>query len=173
MILLATWKAAQRFKETFSEEVAPFPVRYQGEASTSSLIGWLKDTPNAVLVGTRSLWEGVDVAGEALSLVIVDKVPFPPPTDPVIEKLCEKAGSAWFPEVSLPKAMLAIRQGLGRLIRRHDDRGIMAILDSRITTSTWGSAIRKAVPRGTPTTSDVQEVEEFFSRFPGVGPRAA
>ena len=75
--------------------------------------------------------------------------------------------------MSLPKAMLAIRQGLGRLIRRHDDRGIMAILDSRITTSTWGPVMRKAVPRGTPTTSDVEDVEEFFSRFPGVGPRAA
>jgi ATP-dependent DNA helicase DinG len=172
LILLATWKAVQRFKEEFSEMVS-YPVRFQGEASTSALICWLRDTPNAVLVGTRSLWEGVDVAGDALALVVVDKVPFPPPNDPVIEKLCQKAGSAWFMEVSLPKAMLAIRQGLGRLIRRHDDRGVMAILDSRIATSTWGPAMRKAVPRGAPTTSDVEDVEEFFSRFPGVGPRAA
>jgi hypothetical protein len=102
LILLATWRAVQRFKESFPGEVASasLPVKFQGEESTSSLIKWLRDTPGAVLVGTRSLWEGVDVAGEALSLVIVDKVPFPPPNDPVIAKLCEKAGSRWFMDVS-------------------------------------------------------------------------
>jgi ATP-dependent DNA helicase DinG len=161
LILLATWKAVQRFKDVFGSLV-PYPVRFQGDGSTSTLISWLRDTPNAVLVGTRSLWEGVDVAGDALSLVIVDKVPFPPPNDPVIAKLCEKAGSQWFMEVSLPKAMLAIRQGLGRLIRRHDDKGVMAILDSRMTTSTWAPAMRRAVPRGAPITDDVIDVAEFF-----------
>lgn len=165
LILLATWKAVQRFKERFPEEVAPasLPVKFQGEESTSSLIKWLRDTPKAVLVGTRSLWEGVDGPGEALSLVIVDKVPFPPPNDPVIAKLCEKAGSRWFMEVSLPKAMLAIRQGLGRLIRRHDDIGVMCILDSRVTTSSWGPAIRRAIPEGAPITDNIADVEEFFS----------
>jgi ATP-dependent DNA helicase DinG len=163
LLLLATWRAVERFKEEFS---VPYPVRYQGEASTSALISWLRDTPNAVLVGTRTLWEGVDVAGDALSLCVVDKVPFPPPNDPVIEKLCQKAGSGWFMEVSLPKALLAIRQGLGRLIRRHSDRGVMAILDSRVTSSRWAPVIRRAIPKGAPITHDVLDVEEFFSRGP-------
>jgi ATP-dependent DNA helicase DinG len=166
LILLATWKAVQRFKEDFRERVAPYPVRFQGEESTSKLIAWLKETPNAVLVGTRSLWEGVDVAGDALSLVVIDKVPFPPPNDPVIAKLCEKAGPKWFMEVSLPKAMLAVRQGLGRLIRRSDDRGVMAILDSRVSNSRWGGKVRSALPDGACVTGDLGDVAGFFGSDP-------
>jgi ATP-dependent DNA helicase DinG len=165
MILLSTWKAVQRFKEEFPART-PYPVRFQGEGPTSALIAWLKETEGAVLVGTRSLWEGVDVAGEAVSLVVVDKVPFPPPGDPVIEKLTEKAGSKWFSEVSLPKAVLATRQGVGRLIRRDDDRGVMAILDSRVATKGWGAMIRASLPEGAPITYEMADVEKFFGESP-------
>jgi ATP-dependent DNA helicase DinG len=86
LILLSTWKALKRFRDGFEEARRPYPVKFQGDESPSRLITWLKTTPGAVLVGTRTFWEGVDVPGEALSLVVIDKVPFPPPSDPVVQE---------------------------------------------------------------------------------------
>ena len=84
-------------------------------------------------ISDRLIKQRSSVSGKALSLVVIDKVPFPPPSDPVVKKLCEKAGSRWFSEVSLPRAQMSLQQGGGRLIRTHDDRGVIAILDSRIS----------------------------------------
>ena len=158
MVLLSTGRAVSAFKESFS---ADRPVRYQGEDSPSRLVRWLKETEGAVLVGTRTFWEGVDVAG--LSLVVIDKVPFPPPDDPVIEALCKKAGKNWFREVSLPKAQVAMRQGSGRLLRSVDDRGVIAILDPRMDQKNWGSAVLRSLPDA-PTTNSLTEVRKFFER---------
>lgn len=158
LILLSTGRAVSAFKESFS---ADNPVRYQGDDSPSRLVRWLKETEGAVLVGTRTFWEGVDVSG--LSLVVIDKVPFPPPDDPVIEALCKKAGKNWFREVSLPKAQVAMRQGSGRLLRSVDDRGVIAILDPRIDQKNWGNAILRSLP-GAPVTNAVPEVRKFFKR---------
>ena len=165
LVLLSTGRAVSAFKDSF---LADRPVRYQGEDSPSRLVRWLKETEDAVLVGTRTFWEGVDVSG--LSLVVIDKVPFPPPDDPVIEALCKRAGKNWFREVSLPKAQVAMRQGSGRLLRGADDRGVIAILDPRIDQKNWGKAVLRSLPNA-PTTHDLHEVRKFFERV-SVGKRS-
>ncbi len=117
----------------------------------------------AVLVGTRGFWEGSDVPG--LSLVVVDRAPFAPPDDPVIKKLVELAGDSWFQHVMLPKAQVAMRQGAGRLMRRPDDRGVIALLDPRISRKGWGKSILACLPPA-PQTSSLGEVERFFRGHP-------
>jgi ATP-dependent DNA helicase DinG len=158
LILLSTGRAVRAFQESFQTD---YPVRYQGEDSPSRLVRWLRETEGAVLVGTRTFWEGVDVPGEALSLVVIDKVPFPPPDDPVIAALTEKAGKNWFREVSLPKAQVAMRQGTGRLLRTAADRGVIALLDPRLNHKNWGKAILHSLPPA-PITTDLDEVRRFF-----------
>ena len=158
LILLSTGRAVRAFQEAFNTE---HPVRYQGEDSPSRLVGWLRETEGAVLVGTRTFWEGVDVPGEALSLVVIDKVPFPPPDDPVIAALTEKAGKNWFREVSLPKAQVAMRQGTGRLLRTTTDRGVIALLDPRLHQKNWGKAVLHSLPPA-PRTDSLDDVRRFF-----------
>jgi ATP-dependent DNA helicase DinG len=106
----------------------------------------------------------VDVPGEQVSLVVIDKVPFPPPDDPVIAALTEKAGKGWFREVSLPKAQVAMRQGAGRLMRRPDDRGVIAVLDPRVRRKGWGAAVVASLPAAPPTGS-LEEVRSFFASW--------
>jgi ATP-dependent DNA helicase DinG len=167
LILLSTWKALKRFKEKFQKFVGPTsPLKFQGDAGSGQLIEWLKKTPAAVLVATRGFWEGVDVPGEALSLVVIDKVPFAPPNDPVMKKrveLCERAGGNGFVEVSLPQAQMALQQGSGRLIRTHADRGVIAVLDSRLYGKSWGRRMLACFPEGAPVTAAVEDVGTFFS----------
>jgi ATP-dependent DNA helicase DinG len=158
LILLSTGRAVRAFGESFKTD---HPVRYQGEDSPSRLVKWLRETKGAVLVGTRTFWEGVDVPGEALSLVVIDKVPFPPPDDPVIAALTGKAGKNWFREVSLPKAQVAMRQGSGRLLRTATDRGVIALLDPRLNHKNWAKAVLYSLPPA-PKTSSLQEVRRFF-----------
>jgi ATP-dependent DNA helicase DinG len=160
LILLSTGRAVRAFQESFETD---YPVRYQGEDSPSRLVRWLRETEGAVLVGTRTFWEGVDVPGDALSLVVIDKVPFPPPDDPVIAALTEKAGKNWFREVSLPKAQVAMRQGTGRLLRTATDRGVIALLDPRLGHKNWGKAILHSLPPA-PITGDLAEVRRFSER---------
>lgn len=159
LILLSTSRAVSAFRESFRIR---YPVRFQGDDTPSKLVKWLKDTDGAVLVGTRTFWQGVDVVGEALSLVLINRVPFPPPDDPVIEALCRKAGKGWFREVSLPRAQVAMRQGSGRLLRTPEDRGVVALLDTRLNHKNWANAILRALP-DSPRTNRVSDVEEFFS----------
>jgi ATP-dependent DNA helicase DinG len=160
LILLSTGRAVRAFQESFNTD---YPVRYQGEDSPSRLVRWLRETEGAVLVGTRTFWEGVDVPGEALSLVIIDKVPFPPPDDPVIAALTEKAGKNWFRQVSLPKAQVAMRQGSGRLLRSTTDRGVIALLDPRLDHKNWGKAILYSLPPA-PRTASLNAVRRFFEK---------
>jgi ATP-dependent DNA helicase DinG len=158
LVILSTKRAVSIFRETFQ---APYPVRYQGDDAPGRLVQWLRETDGGVLVGTASFREGIDVAGEALSLVVMDKAPFAPPDDPVAAKLREKAGDAAFREIFLPKAQVAMRQGAGRLMRRPTDRGVIAILDPRISTKGWGKTILSSLPPA-PKTSELADVARFF-----------
>ena len=160
LVLCSTSRAVERFRRSFK---SPYPARFQGDASPSRLVRWLKETEGGVLIGTKTFFEGVDVAGPALSLVVVDRVPFAPPDDPVVAKLCEKAGKAWFTQVSLPRAQVTLRQGAGRLLRTVEDRGVVAILDPRIGEKGWGRSVLKALPPS-PTTGSLEDVGRFFSR---------
>ncbi len=158
LIILSTKRAVSAFRETFK---SPYPVRYQGDDAPGRLVKWLRETEGGVLVGTASFREGIDVAGEALSLVVMDKAPFAPPDDPVTSKLKEKAGDAAFREIFLPKAQVAMRQGAGRLMRRPEDRGVIAILDPRISSKGWGKTILSSLPPA-PRTTEIADVARFF-----------
>ena len=158
LVLLSTSRAVEAYRRVFAP---PFPVRFQGDDSPGRLVRWLKETEGAVLVGTRSFWTGVDVPGESVSLVVIDRVPFPVPDDPVIKRLSERAGKDWFRAVSLPKAQVALRQGAGRLMRRDTDRGVIALLDPRLRKKSWGKAILASLPEA-PVTGSLREVEHFF-----------
>ncbi len=159
LVILSTNRAVSIFRETFS---VPYPVRFQGDDAPGRLVNWLRETEGGVLVGTASFREGVDVAGEALSLVVMDKAPFAPPDDPVAAKLREKAGDGAFREIFLPKAQVAMRQGAGRLMRRPEDRGVIAVLDPRLTAKGWGKAMLNSLPPA-PRTTEIADVARFFA----------
>ena len=158
LVILSTNRAVSVFRETFQ---VPYPVRFQGDDAPGRLVNWLREAEGGVLVGTASFREGIDVAGEALSLVVMDKAPFAPPDDPVAAKLREKAGDGAFREIFLPKTQVAMRQGAGRLMRRPDDRGVIAVLDPRLTTKGWGKAILNSLPPA-PRTTEIADVARFF-----------
>jgi ATP-dependent DNA helicase DinG len=142
----------------------PYPLLVQGTAPRSVLIQRFRTTPNAVLLATASFWQGVDVVGEALSCVIVDKLPFASPGDPVtaarIEAIAAGGGDP-FGEYQVPLAILALQQGLGRLIRHRQDRGVLAVLDPRLRTMGYGQRFLDSLPPA-PITHDLDTVEEFF-----------
>ncbi len=128
------------------------------------LVREFRTAEGAVLFGLKSFWEGVDIAGEALSLVVIDKMPFDPPDDPVQEArvaLMKKNGENWFGSYVLPQAVLRLKQGLGRLLRSHEDRGVMAILDTRLHSKSYGKLVINALPPARRVYS-VREVERFF-----------
>jgi ATP-dependent DNA helicase DinG len=143
----------------------PFPRLVQGDAPRAALISRFRATPSAVLLGTSSFWEGVDVPGDALSLVVIDKLPFAPHTDPLIAarmQAAADAGSDPFAVIQLPSAAIALKQGFGRLIRRRDDRGIVAILDGRIVTRGYGRVFLETLPAGLPRSSSIEQVRRWW-----------
>ncbi len=143
----------------------PYPLLKQGETTRLELTRRFREEENAVLFGLKSFWEGVDIAGDALSLVVIDKLPFDPPDDPVHEArvaLMKAAGENWFGTYVLPQAVLRLKQGIGRLLRTHEDRGVMAILDSRLYTKGYGRMVLDALPPARRTTN-IREVERFFA----------
>ena len=142
-----------------------YPVFVQGTAPRSALLEEFRRTPHAVLFATSSFWQGVDVQGEALSCVIVDKLPFASPGDPVtsarIEAITAAGGDA-FGSYQVPLAILALQQGLGRLIRHREDRGVLAVLDPRIRTMGYGRRFLASLPPA-PMTLKMEDVERFFA----------
>ena len=121
-------------------------------------------TPNCVLFATSSFWQGVDVPGEQLSLVIIDKLPFAAPSDPVVEariRTIREQGGNPFYDYQIPQAALALKQGFGRLIRSRSDRGVLALLDNRITKQRYGQVFFDSLP-GYGFTMEFNEVEKFF-----------
>lgn len=145
-----------------------YPILVQGSAPRSALLRDFRATPNAVLLATSSFWQGVDVVGEALSCVIIDKLPFASPGDPItsarIESINERGGSA-FGEYQIPLAILALQQGLGRLLRHRQDRGVLAILDPRLRTMGYGRRFLASLPPA-PVTHDLDDIERFFAGAP-------
>jgi ATP-dependent DNA helicase DinG len=127
----------------------PYEVLVQGEAPRERLLERFRAETDSVLVATSTFGQGIDVPGEALSLLVIDKLPFGAPGDPLVEARCERieaAGGDWFREYSLPTAVLQLRQGFGRLIRGHGDRGVVAILDPRLHTRGYGRAFLQSLP---------------------------
>ena len=127
----------------------PFPVRIQGDLPKGALLRWFRDEEAAVLFATSSFWEGVDVIGSALSCVIIDRLPFPPPDDPIIaarSRLLVADGRDPFASLMIPAAITKLKQGLGRLIRSASDRGLMCILDGRLESMWYGQRILEALP---------------------------
>ncbi len=128
----------------------PYPCRVQGDMPRNRLIDWFKGTKNSVLFATATFWEGIDIPGEALSCVIMDKIPFSPPDDPVNQATVEylkSKGQDWFGGFVLPQATIRMKQGFGRLIRSQTDRGIVAILDPRMRTKGYGKRIERSLPQ--------------------------
>jgi len=144
--------------------VLDFPILLHGTAPRKTLLEEFRRTPNSVLFGTSSFWQGVDVQGEALSCVIIDRLPFAVPSDPVVQarmKAIEEAGGKPFFEYQVPEAVLTLKQGFGRLIRSLEDRGVLVLLDPRIRTKRYGKTFLASLPpyRMTETITDV---EAFF-----------
>jgi ATP-dependent DNA helicase DinG len=142
-----------------------YPILVQGTAPRSALLRDFKATPHAVLLATASFWQGVDVVGEALSCVIIDKLPFASPGDPItsarIEAIAARGGSA-FGEYQIPLAILSLQQGLGRLLRHRRDRGVLAVLDPRLRTMGYGRRFLASLPPA-PVTHRIEDVEAFFA----------
>src|SRR5690348_17061013 len=149
------------------ERVSPrlkFPFLLQGTAPRSILLERFRSTPNAVLFATSSFWQGVDVPGAQLSCVIIDKLPFAVPSDPIVAarvRALEEDGRNAFAEYQIPEAVLALKQGFGRLIRSKTDRGILSILDNRISRMQYGKIFLESLPEYT-TTQDLAEVARFM-----------
>ena len=144
----------------------PYPLLIQGSAPRSALLEKFRTTPNAVLFATSSFWQGVDVRGEQLSCVIVDRLPFAVPSDPVVAarvKLLQEDGRNAFAEYQVPEAVLALKQGFGRLIRSRTDRGILAILDNRIQRMQYGKIFMESLPAYA-NTRDIAAVERFMKK---------
>ena len=140
------------------------PFMVQGEAPKYALLERFRASEHAVLVATMSFWEGVDVPGSALRLVIIEKLPFAVPTDPIVAARClaiEKEGGKPFVEYSVPQAAITLKQGFGRLIRTRTDHGIVAILDKRIQTRGYGRGLIAALPR-TQRSDTIEDVRAFF-----------
>jgi len=166
--------AHQLLREEFDRAGLPFSLMLQGQGPRSDLLERFRTLGNAVLVGSASFWEGVDVRGEALSLVVIDKLPFAPPDDPVLAarlESLERAGGNPFLDYQLPQAAIALKQGAGRLIRDEADRGVLVICDPRLTTKPYGRKILASLP----PMKLVRELDEavlFLKRNPEVPGRS-
>ncbi|TFW71136.1 helicase [Methylotenera oryzisoli] len=148
-------------KDAFAENGIECPLLLQGDTSRTELLERFRKLGNAVLVGSQSFWEGVDVRGEALSVVIIDKLPFAPPDDPVLSARVDKLnaeGKNAFMEYQLPYSVITLKQGAGRLIRDENDRGVLMICDPRLITKAYGKRIWQSLPpfKRTRVLSDVQ-----------------
>nr|HEV7954954.1 ATP-dependent DNA helicase [Candidatus Acidoferrales bacterium] len=149
-------------------QTVDFPLLLQGTSPRPALLEKFRNTPNAVLFATASFWQGVDVPGDQLSCVIVDKLPFAVPSDPIVAarvKTLQEEGRNAFSEYQVPEAVLALKQGFGRLIRARTDRGVLAILDNRIERMQYGKIFIASLPAYS-ITRDIQEVERFMQTHP-------
>ncbi len=143
------------------------PLLLQGSKPKHLLIEEFRQRIGSVLFATASFWEGVDVVGEALSLVVMDKLPFAPPDDPLVEARCQRLTEAEqdpFYGYQVPRAALALAQGFGRLIRHRSDRGIVALLDPRATQRAWGRRVLESLPADCPRTASLDDVKAFWAR---------
>ena len=166
--LRAVKRAAERLADEFKARGLNFPLFVQGERGRTELLDQFRAAGNGVLIGSQSFWEGVDVRGDALSLVIIDKLPFAPPDDPVLAariEVMEKQGKNGFMHHSLPEAIINLKQGAGRLIRDEGDRGVLMICDPRLISKPYGRRIWQSLPPFK-RTREASEVVEFFRNLP-------
>jgi ATP-dependent DNA helicase DinG len=164
--VLFTSYATLRAVQAMAEMALSYPILGQGTAPRSQLLKQFRETPHAVLFATSSFWQGVDVVGEALSCVIIDKLPFTSPSDPItaarIDAIRARGGEP-FDDYQVPLAILALQQGLGRLIRHRRDRGVLAVLDPRLRTKGYGRRFVASLPPA-PVVYDLARVRDFFSQ---------
>jgi ATP-dependent DNA helicase DinG len=162
--VLSTSLAGMQSLHDLASPYLDYPCLVQGSASKGQLLRTFRETPNAVLFATSSFWQGVDVRGEQLSCVIIDKLPFAVPTDPIVAArqrfIEENEGSSFF-EYSVPQAVISLKQGLGRLIRSTTDRGVLAILDPRLKTKSYGRTFLQSLPQCR-VTSKIDELARVF-----------
>ena len=157
-------RAAERLREEFAARNLTYPLMVQGEAGRTELLDRFRAAGNAVLIGSQSFWEGVDVRGEALSLVIIDKLPFAPPDDPVLAariEVMERNGRNGFVHHQLPEAIINLKQGAGRLIRDETDRGVLMICDPRLISKPYGKRIWQSLPAFA-RTRELDVAQAFF-----------
>ena len=169
LVLTCSYRALDELVDRARVRLA-YPVLVQGEAPRERLLERFRDDVDSVLFATATFWQGVDIQGESLSLLVVDKLPFSAPGDPLIEARCERIvrdGGDWFVDYALPSAVLQLRQGFGRLIRGHADEGVVAILDPRLRTRAYGRRFLEALPPA-PLVAERAVVADFF----GTGARA-
>jgi ATP-dependent DNA helicase DinG len=163
LVLTTSYRSLDALVERVAPRL-PYPVLCQGDAPRERLLERFRDELASVLFATATFWQGVDVSGESLSLVVIEKLPFAAPGDPLVEARCERIardGGDWFSDYALPTAVLQLRQGFGRLVRSHRDRGVVAILDPRIRTRAYGRRFLAALP-ACPVVGELSAVAEFF-----------
>lgn len=165
-LILFTSLTAMRDAYEYLQAELPFPVLLQGTAPRAVLLDRFCQEVHSVLLAVASFWEGVDVPGEALSCVIIDKLPFEVPSDPVVrsrvERVREAGGNPFF-DYQVPRAILSLRQGVGRLMRSASDQGLLAILDTRLFAKSYGRTFLNSLPPS-PTTRDIADVEKFWQK---------
>lgn len=162
--LRAVKRAADRLRDEFDKRGLKFPLFVQGDRGRTELLDQFRKAGNGVLIGSQSFWEGVDVRGEALSLVIIDKLPFAPPDDPVLAariEVMERQGLNGFMGHTLPEAIINLKQGAGRLIRDEGDRGVLMLCDPRVISKPYGRRIWQSLPPFK-RTREAADVIEFF-----------
>ncbi len=178
-LLLFTSFRNLRVAEAHLRAQAAFPLLVQGERPRHLLLAALRERIGSVLLATQSFWEGVDVPGEALSLVVMDRIPFAVPDDPLTAARIDRirdAGGEPFTEYQLPRAALSLKQGFGRLVRSRGDRGIVGVLDGRIARRTYGHTLIASLPTDCPRTELLEDVAAFWDRVrptPNTAPAAA
>jgi len=163
-LLFTSHRALRRAAERLADTL-PYPLFVQGTAPRHQLLTAFRESGNGVLLGAASFWEGVDVAGDALSCVIIDKLPFAAPDDPVLEarlNALREAGGNPFVAWQIPSAVIALKQGAGRLIRDVDDRGVLVLCDPRLTSRSYGRLFLKSLPP-LPLTRELADVQDFFA----------
>jgi ATP-dependent DNA helicase DinG len=164
--LRALGAARERLAAAFARDGLDFPVLVQGDGSKTDLLLRFRALGNAVLLGSASFWEGVDVPGNALSVVVIDKLPFAPPDDPLLAARLaqiEREGGNPFLDYQLPQAAISLKQGAGRLIRSETDRGVLMICDRRLRDKPYGRRILDALPPMR-RTRELDEVLEFLRK---------
>lgn len=163
-VLFTSYKRLREVYALLRERIA-FPIRMQGELPRAHLLDWFRKTPGAVLFATGTFWEGIDVAGDQLSCVIIDRLPFPSPGDPLVQarvEALEVQGRSGFADYMIPSAIVRLKQGFGRLVRSRSDRGLIVLLDGRADWSRYGATILQALPPAT-RISHLDELSEFFN----------
>ncbi len=165
-VLLTSFRALRQVADDLRDALA-YPVLVQGEAPKADLLDQFRAAGDAVLIGTSSFWEGVDVRGEALSCVLIDKLPFAALGDPVLQSRLDalkRQGLEPFKALQLPQAVIALKQGVGRLIRDAEDRGVLVLCDPRLRTRGYGRVFIDSLPP-MPVTEDFDDVTAFFARW--------